>query len=99
MSSNHVDTKKHLKIYLTVYISLMILTGVTVFASYIPTTVGLGITLALIIASIKSSLVAGYFMHLIAEKKIIFWTLVLTAIFFIFLIFIPLMSVLDPIKY
>jgi hypothetical protein len=35
------------------------------------------------IATFKGSLVAGYFMHLFAERKTIHWVLVLTAFFFV----------------
>jgi caa(3)-type oxidase subunit IV len=40
-----------------------------------------GITAALIIATIKGSLVAGYFMHLFHERKLIYCVLALTAVF------------------
>jgi len=38
-----------------------------------------GIIVALIIATVKGSLVAGYFMHLFSEKKLIYMVLALTA--------------------
>ncbi|MSQ45438.1 MAG: hypothetical protein EXR24_00440 [Ignavibacteria bacterium] len=99
MTAHNVDVKSHSKKYIKVYLALMVLTVLTVYASYLPTNVGVGIILALIIASVKSTLVAGVFMHLFGEKKIIIWTLILTIIFFIFLILIPLFSSLDSIKY
>jgi caa(3)-type oxidase subunit IV len=55
------------------------------------------IIVALIIASIKGSLVASYFMHLISEKKLIFAALGLTVIFFLALIFIPILAMSDRI--
>ena len=51
------------------------------------------ITLALIIASIKGTMVAGVFMHLSHEKKWIYGALLLTAFFFIVLLFLPLLTV------
>lgn len=99
MTAHNVDVKSHSKKYIKVYLALMVLTVLTVYASFLPISVGVGIILALIIASVKSTLVAGVFMHLFGEKKIIIWTLILTIIFFIFLILIPLFSSLDPIKY
>lgn len=99
MTTHNVDVKSHSKKYIKVYLALMVLTVLTVYASFLPISVGVGIILALIIASVKSTLVAGVFMHLFGEKKIIIWTLILTIIFFIFLILIPLFSSLDPIKY
>ncbi len=99
MTTHNVDVKSHSKKYIKVYLALMVLTVLTVYASFLTVSVGVGIILALIIASVKSTLVAGIFMHLFGEKKIIIWTLILTIIFFIFLILIPLFSSLDSIKY
>ncbi len=57
--------------------------------------VGQAVAVALIVASIKGSLVACYFMHLISEKKLIYSVLLLTAIFFIALLFLPMGTVHD----
>ena len=48
-----------------------------------------------IIASVKGSLVAGYFMHLISERALITWILMLTAGFFFVLMLIPMLSYID----
>ena len=54
--------------------------------------------MALVVATIKASLVACFFMHLISEKKLIFWVLALTVVFFVFLMLIPtLTSVADQV--
>ena len=37
---------------------------------------------------------ANYFMHLATERKLIHWVLILTALFFLALIFIPLSDTL-----
>ena len=47
----------------------------------------------MVIASIKGSLVACYFMHLISEKKIIYWVLALTVVFFVVLMLVPVLDV------
>ncbi len=91
------DIRKHVKIYITVFAALMVLTIVTVGVSYINVAVPLAITMALIIATIKGSLVASYFMHLVSEKSPIYWTLILTAVFFAALMFLPLLTMLDGI--
>ncbi len=52
---------------------------------------------ALVVATIKGSLVAMYFMHLLHERKVIYWVLMLTVIFFVFLMFVPLLTNLDRI--
>jgi cytochrome c oxidase subunit IV len=57
--------------------------------------IGLAIVVALIIASFKGSLVAAFFMHLSHERKLIYWVLLLTVIFFIVLMAIPTLSQWD----
>lgn len=72
------DIKKHVRTYIAVFSALAILTVVTVSVSYLHLTMPVAVTIALLIASIKASLVAAYFMHLISEKKLIFSVLVIT---------------------
>jgi caa(3)-type oxidase subunit IV len=57
------------------------------------------IIVALIIATVKGSLVASYFMHLISEKRMIYMALLLTVVFFAVLMGIPLFHHADPIIY
>ena len=68
----------HTRTYLLVFGTLAVLTIVTVSAGYVNFPVGLGIAIALVIATIKGSLVAAYFMHLLHEQKPIYWLLLLT---------------------
>jgi cytochrome c oxidase subunit 4 len=93
ISAEHV--KKSVRVYITVFVALMGLTVITVAVSTLHLTVGMAVGVALFIACIKASLVAGYFMHLISEKKVIYSTLILTAIFFIALMFLPVSHYLD----
>ena len=51
--------------------------------------------MALLVATIKGSLVACYFMHLISEKKLIYAVLALTAAFFVVLLALPVLTVHD----
>ena len=77
----HEDVRNHVKTYIKVFAALIVGTIVTVLASDIHWGIILGITVALIIATVKGSLVAAFFMHLAAERKPIYWVLVLTATF------------------
>ena len=97
MSSDHSieSIKNHIRIYLIVFGALGVLTVITVLASYLEVSTSEGIFLALIIASVKASLVAGYFMHLISERNTIIWILLLTVFFFFVMIFLPLISNTD----
>jgi cytochrome c oxidase subunit 4 len=96
MDATNVEAvKKQVKGYIAVFVALMALTVITVAVSYLHLSVGAAVTVALIIASIKASLVAAYFMHLISEKKVIYATLILTAVFFIALMFLPVSHYLN----
>ena len=48
--------------------------------------------MALFIATIKGALVAGYFMHLLSEKKLIIAVLALTVAFFVVLLALPVLT-------
>ncbi len=50
----------------------------------------LAICVAMVVATVKAGLVAGYFMHLITEQRVIIWLLALCAAFVVFLVFLPL---------
>ncbi len=89
------EIKKETRGYILVFVVLAFLTVVTVGVSYLHLSVGLAIVLALFIATIKGSLVACFFMHLISERKLIYSVLILTATFFIFLMVVPLSTFLD----
>src|SRR5262249_37405732 len=74
--------QRQTKIYIAVFAALAVLTVVTVTASYLHLSTGVAIALALFIATVKGSLVAAYFMHLIDERKAIYAILLLTVAFF-----------------
>ena len=96
MTSDHaVDIDRHVRVYITVFVALMVLTIVTVTVSRFHLPVPVAVTVALIVATIKGSLVACYFMHLISEKKLIYAVLALTAFFFTALMALPAFTVSD----
>jgi cytochrome c oxidase subunit 4 len=100
MSDAHAaeDIKKQVRTYFMIFGALMVLTIVTVGVSYLHLPVGMAILVALVVAAIKGSLVALYFMHLVHERKLIYYVLALTLIFFIFLMLVPLATNLDRIR-
>ena len=89
------DIDRHVRIYITVFVVLMVLTIVTVAVSRYHLPVPVAVSVALLVATIKGSLVACYFMHLISEKKLIYAVLLLTAIFFVALLALPVVTVHD----
>ena len=92
------EFKKHLSRYYVVFVALLCLTGITVGVSYLRLNRPLAITVALIIATIKAGLVAGVFMHLLDEKKVIYAVLTLTALFFLLLMLLPSLTILEVFK-
>jgi cytochrome c oxidase subunit IV len=93
MTSDHaVDIDKHVRVYITVFVALMVLTIVTVAISRLHLSVPLAVTVALFVATVKGALVAGYFMHLVSEKKLIYAVLLLTAVFFVALMALPVFT-------
>lgn len=98
MSHDHdIDIDKHVRTYLIVFASLLVLTIVTVGISYLHLPVLPAIGLALLVALIKGSLVACYFMHLISERRLIYAVLLLTVLFFFFVLLGPMVTETDPI--
>jgi cytochrome c oxidase subunit 4 len=87
--------KKHLGQYYVVFVALLCLTAVTVGVSYLHLKRPLAIALALIIATVKAALVAGVFMHLISEKKVIYAVLILTAAFFLLVLLLPSLTIFE----
>jgi cytochrome c oxidase subunit IV len=93
MSSPHspADLAHSVRGYLFVYFALLAGTGLTVWASFIHFgSSEINIAVALVIAVVKASLVGGYFMHLISERKMIYGVLGFTAFFFVGLMFLTL---------
>ncbi|MDX1630392.1 MAG: cytochrome C oxidase subunit IV family protein [Thermoanaerobaculia bacterium] len=83
MTTNELGEKQEVKPYILVFVALMALTLITVAVSYLELpTVG-AVALALVIASVKGSLVACYFMHLLSEKKLILLTMAFTILGFL----------------
>jgi len=93
MSADHAaDIDKHVRAYMMVFGALLALTVVTVAIFYLHLSAPAAIGLALVVATVKGSLVACYFMHLISERKLIYVVLILTVFFFISLLLLPVLT-------
>jgi cytochrome c oxidase subunit 4 len=97
MSDQHGehDISTHVRVYLIVFGALLIGTILTVAAAYIHINTFWNITIALIIACVKGFLVAGYFMHLVSEKMLIYTVLAFTVFFFIGMMFLTVYAKYD----
>lgn len=93
MGDAHADVGKHMRLYIAVFGALAVFTLVTVAASTVDFGGSMNIIIALIIATIKASLVAAIFMHLKWEKSpSIWWMLALCAVFLAALVILPVLT-------
>jgi caa(3)-type oxidase subunit IV len=97
MHSDPEAVKKSIRSYGIVGGLLLVFTAITVAANQVHLAVPVAITVALIIAATKGSMVAAIFMHLNHEQKWIYGALLLTVLFFVVLLFLPLATVSDTI--
>jgi len=97
MHSDPESIKKSVRSYLMIGAALFVFTGITVAVNQVHLAVPLAITVALIIATMKGSMVAAVFMHLNHERMWIYGALVLTVIGFFILMLVPALTVGDSI--
>jgi cytochrome c oxidase subunit IV len=82
--------KREIRVYLYVFGALAALTALTVYACFgLKMPIHYAIMIALAIACTKGFLVAGFFMHLLTERKLIYSILILTVFFFAVLMWGP----------
>ena len=92
------NVQKHVKGYLIVGAMLLAFTAITVALSYVDFgTRKANIAVAMLVALLKAGLVAGIFMHLAAEKRLIYRVLVFTAFFVLGLFWLTFLAWYDPI--
>jgi caa(3)-type oxidase subunit IV len=87
------EARRHMRTYAIIGVALMVGTGLTVWAAFIDFgSREINIITALVIACTKGFLVAGFFMHLISEKKMIYSVLFFTVFFAAALMILTLLS-------
>ncbi len=97
MHSDPEAVRKSVRLYFKIGGTLLVFTAITVAASYLNLAVPAAITVALIIAIMKGSMVASVFMHLNNEQKWIYGALIITVVFFIVLMSLPTLTSADTI--
>jgi len=95
--SDAAEVKKHVRTYMMVGAALLVFTVITVAVNQVHLAIPLAITVALIIASMKGSMVAAVFMHLSHEKRWIYFALLLTVAGFVVLMTVPIFTQHDTI--
>jgi cytochrome c oxidase subunit 4 len=92
------NVQKHVKAYLMVGATLLAFTAITVALSYVNFgTQKANIAVALLVATFKAGLVAAIFMHLAAEKRLIYRVLIFTGFFVLGLFWLTFLAWYDPI--
>ena len=97
MHSDAAAVKSSIRKYMMVGAALLVFTAITVAANRVHLAVPLAITVALIIATMKGTMVAAVFMHLSDERRWIYGALALTVLFFIVLMCLPVFTTMDTI--
>ncbi|MHC4065926.1 MAG: cytochrome C oxidase subunit IV family protein [Planctomycetota bacterium] len=92
MADEVEDTRKHVRAYLIVFAALAGLTVVTVAVSFLNVSTAAAIAIALSIATIKGTLVACFFMHLISERMALYSILILSAVFLLAVMLLPVVT-------
>jgi caa(3)-type oxidase subunit IV len=96
MNADHAaDVQKEVRLYITVFVAVAILTLANVAASYMTARAVPGVTIALMIAAVNAVLVARYFMHLPSEGKVIHLVLGITALLFVVLMLLIMFAMAD----
>jgi caa(3)-type oxidase subunit IV len=82
-SEHHVDLSSYIRRCAMVFVAVIIATALMIWASYLPN-VGwpAKVTMIIAVAICNAFVVAGFLMHLLTEKKMIYTVLSFTVFFF-----------------
>ncbi|MFL6529921.1 MAG: cytochrome C oxidase subunit IV family protein [Chthoniobacterales bacterium] len=93
------DVSHHVRKYLMVGALLLIFTGLTVFLSYVDFgSRKLNMAIGMLVATFKAGMVGAIFMHLAAEKKLIYRVLLFTFFFVLALFWLTYLHWYDPVS-
>src|SRR5271170_5214142 len=98
MSESHsVDFKSYIRRCIYVFIAVICATSLMIWASFLPEKVSwaMKVTMILVVACANAFVVAGFLMHLISEKKMIYTLLGFTLFFFAGLMGLTLYALQD----
>ena len=73
---NHAEAQDHSKLFVIVWVGLLVLTVIEVFLAYIHLDVHLMMTILIGLSLIKAGMIMAYFMHLKFDKASLTWVLV-----------------------
>jgi caa(3)-type oxidase subunit IV len=92
------EVSRHVRGYLMVGGALLLFTALTVFLSYVNFgSQKANVAVAMLVATFKAGLVAAIFMHLSAEKRMIYRILIFTVFFALCLFWLIYLAWYDPV--
>ncbi len=96
MSEQPVNLNSYIRLCAVIFFAVLCTTALMIYASFLPH-FGWTAKVAMIlsIAVVNAFLVAGYLMHLLSEKKLVFTVLIFTVIFFIGLVGLTMWAMND----
>jgi cytochrome c oxidase subunit 4 len=83
------NIRRQVRVYLVVFAVLAALTVITVGMSYLHLSTRAAVSFAMLVAVVKGTLVALYFMHLIGEQRAVYYLLGATGLFLLALMYVP----------
>jgi cytochrome c oxidase subunit 4 len=86
------DVSRNVKIYVIVFTTLSALTILTVLLSFVDLPTHHAAGAVIVVASVKASLIAAFFIHLISERKVILFPLLLCSAFLVALMALPVLT-------
>jgi len=86
-SAKQAHQEASLKLFMVVWVSLLVLTGVEVFLAYQNLEVKLMLIILMTLSIVKASLIISYFMHLRFERTSLVLTLMPALVFVIVMMF------------
>lgn len=92
---HHVDMGHYIRLCTIVFICAVIAISLMVWTSYLHYSWSLKVPLILAIAVCNAFIVAGYLMHLLSEKKMIYTVMSFTVVFFAALVGLTLWAMTD----
>lgn len=87
------DIESQIRVYFLVFGALAVLTVLTVAVAYLDLPIVPAVIVGLTIATVKGGLVAGYFMHLISEKQVVYVLLAFTVFFVVAMLVLMFSSI------
>ncbi len=94
-TSEEQHVRQEIRRYLVVFVALVLLTFLVVTLSYLRINRAAVVTLLLLIAAAKASLVGCYFMHLLSERAAVYSLLALTVIVLVCILLLPLFELFN----